>query len=122
MDNIDKKIQNAKINDSQDFDKILGIYFAKDIRKTAIYNWNICLTEIKNQIQQLSRQHLSLRGKAILLNFLTLSKVTFSSNVFPVPTTLQQKQKASFSNIYGNSIKQSQSLEKHYSFHNTQEE
>ena len=86
-----KKIQNVKINDSQDFVKILGIYFTKDLRTTGIYNWNICLTQIEKQTQQLSRRHLSLRGKAIVLNSLILSKVTFLSNVFRIPTTLQQK-------------------------------
>ena len=86
-----KKIQNVKINDPQDFVKILGIYFTKDLRTTGIYNWNICLTQIEKQTQQLSRRHLSLRGKAILLNSLILSKVTFLSNVFSIPTTLQQK-------------------------------
>ena len=89
--NIDKKIQNVKINDSQDFIKVLGIYFTKDLRPTGIYNWNICLTQIEKQTQQLSRRHLSLRGKAILLNSLILSKVTFLSNVFKIPTTLRQK-------------------------------
>ena len=44
---IDKKIQNVKINESQEFVKILGIYFAKDLRTTGIYNWNICLTQIE---------------------------------------------------------------------------
>ena len=89
--NIDKKIQNVKINDPQDFVKILGIYFTKDLRTTGIYNWNICLSQIEKQTQQLSRRHLSLRGKAILLNSLILSKITFLSNVFPISTTLQQK-------------------------------
>ena len=35
--------------------------------------------------------YLSLRGKAILLNSLILSKVTCLSNVFPIPKTLQLK-------------------------------
>ena len=34
--NIDQKIQNNKINDSQDFVKILGIYFTKDLQTTSI--------------------------------------------------------------------------------------
>ena len=71
--NIDKKIQNVKINDSQDFIKVLGIYLTKDLRTTGIYDWNICLTQIEKQTQQLSRRHLSLRGKVILLNSLILS-------------------------------------------------
>ena len=37
------------------------------------------------------RRHLSLRGKAILLNTMTLSKVTFLKNVFPIPKTIQQQ-------------------------------
>ena len=55
--NIDKKIQNLKISDPQDFVKILGIYFyfKKTLRTTGIYNWNLCLTQIEKQIQQLSR-------------------------------------------------------------------
>ena len=88
--NIDKKIQNIKITDPEDFVKILRIYFTKDLQTTSTYNWNRCLTKIKKQIQQLSRRHLSLRGKAIFLNSLILFKVT-SSNVFPITTTIQQK-------------------------------
>ena len=44
---------------------------------------------MKNK-QQLSRRYLSLRGNAILLNSLILSKVTFLNNVFPITTTLQR--------------------------------
>ena len=75
----------------QDFVKILGIYFTKDLRTTGIYNWNICLSQIEKQTQQPSRRHLPLRRKAIILNSLILSKITFLSNVFPISTTLQQK-------------------------------
>ena len=69
----------------------MGIYFTKELRTTGICNWNICLSQIEKQTQQLSRRHLSLRGKAILLNSLILSKITFLSKVFPILTTLQQK-------------------------------
>ena len=69
----------------------MGIYFTKNLRPTGICNWNICLTQIEKQTLQLSRRHLSLRGKAILVNSLILSKITFLTNVFPIPTTLQQK-------------------------------
>ena len=91
MYNIDKKIKNIKITVSEDFVKIFGIYFTKDLQTTSTSNWNRCLTKIKKQTQQLSRRHLSLRRKAILLNSLILSKVAFLSNVFPIPTTSQQK-------------------------------
>ena len=33
--NIDKKIQNIKITDSEDFVKVLGIYFTKDLQTTS---------------------------------------------------------------------------------------
>ena len=57
-----KKIQNVKINDAEDFVKILGIYFIKGLQTAGIYNWNRCLTQIEKQTQQLFRRHLSLRG------------------------------------------------------------
>ena len=74
------KNTNVEINDSEDVVKILGIYFTKDLRTAGIYNWNRCLTQIEQQTQQLSRRHPSLRGKAILLNSLILSKVTNHTN------------------------------------------
>ena len=64
------------MNDSEDFVKISDIYFTKDLQTTSIFNWNRCLAQIEKQMQQLSRRHLSLRGKVMLLNFLILSKVT----------------------------------------------
>ena len=39
----------------------------------------------EKQLFQLSRRHLSLWGKAIILNTLILLKITFSSNIFPIP-------------------------------------
>ena len=44
-----KKTQSVKINDSVDLVKILGIYFKKGLRKTGIYNWKICLTQIEKK-------------------------------------------------------------------------
>ena len=35
---IDNKIQNVKINDSEHYVEILGIYFTKDLQTTGIYN------------------------------------------------------------------------------------
>ena len=98
--NIEKKNKNVKINDLENFFKISGIYFTKDLQTTSIYNWNRCLTQIEKITQKLSRQHLSLRGKAILFNSLILSKVTFLSNVFPIPATLQQKTENIFKHIW----------------------
>ena len=70
--NIDKNIQNVKINDSQDFVKILGIQFTKDLRTTGIYNWNVCLTQAEKQTQQLSRR--DLKRKSHTSEFLDLIK------------------------------------------------
>lgn len=72
----------------------------------------IVYKKIEAQIQQFSRRHLSLRGKAILLNSLILPKVTFLSNVFPINNEIQkQLEKQS-----GNSVKKNQLQAQHYSF------
>lgn len=68
-----------------------------DLSKTTILPlanakiYDDCLQKIETQIQQLSRRHLSLRGKAILLNSLILPKVTFLSNVFPINNEIQKQ-------------------------------
>lgn len=85
---LDKKITNIKIKGAI---KILGIYFTDNLTITSTFNWNDCLQKIEKQIQQLSRRHLSLRGKAMLLNTLILSKVAFLSNVFPITNQIQQQ-------------------------------
>ena len=41
-------------------------------------------TNFRKQLQQLSRRHPSLRGKAILITTLILSRVIFLSNIFPI--------------------------------------
>lgn len=70
--------------------KILGIIFTDDLKTTNTLNWNNCTQEIEKQTQQLPRRHLSLTGKAILPTTMILSKVTFLSNVFPIPKIMQQ--------------------------------
>ena len=82
-------MQNIQINNPKKFVKILGIYFSNDLQKTSTYNRELCQSLPEKQLQQLSRRHLSLRGKAMLLNLLIISKVTFLSNIFPIPNTLQ---------------------------------
>ena len=84
IDNLDQKIENTQITNPNDFIKILGIYFTNDLQKTSTFNWELCTSILEKQLQQLSRRHLSLRGKVILLNTLILSKVTFLSNIFPI--------------------------------------
>ena len=70
--------------------KLLGIIFTDDLKTTNTINWNNCIQEIEKQTQQLSRRLLSLRGKAILLNRLILSNVTFLNNVFQISKTIQE--------------------------------
>ena len=86
-----KKFKNAQINNPKNFVKIRGIYFTNDLQKTSTYNWELCQSHIEKQLQQFSRRHPPLRGKTILLNTLILSKVTFLSNIFPIPTTIHQQ-------------------------------
>ena len=86
--NQDKKIKNIQI---KGIIKILDLFFTDNLKTTNTFNWNNCLRNIEKQTQQLSRRHLSLRGKAILLNILILSKVTFLSNVLPIPNLVQQE-------------------------------
>ena len=76
--NLDEKIQNMQIKETTEFVKILGIYFTNNLQETSNYNWNKCTLEIEKQIHQLSRRQLSLRGKSVLLNTMTLFKVAFS--------------------------------------------
>ena len=90
-----KKIRNIQITYSNDFVKILGIYFTSNLQKTSA--WELCISNLEKQLQQLSRRHLSLRGKAILLNTFILSKVTFLSKIF---VTLTQIQKQIETNIF----------------------
>ena len=81
--------------------KILGIHFNNDLQETSKYNWNECLLEIEKHIKNLSRRHVYLRRKGKLLNTMTISKVTFLSNVFPIPKQIQgQLDKYIFQNIW----------------------
>ena len=74
-----------QITNPNHFVKILSIYLTNDLQKTSTYDWELCISILEKQLQQLSRIHLSLRGKAIILNTSILSKITFQSNIFPIP-------------------------------------
>ena len=58
-----------------------------------------CLTNIEKQLQQLSRKHLSLYGRVIILHTIILSKATFLNDIFPIPATTTNL----YTNIIGNS-------------------
>ena len=49
----DKKIQNIQINNPEDFVKILGIYFTNDLENTSDYNWELFISNLEKQVQQL---------------------------------------------------------------------
>ena len=82
--------------------KVLGITYTEDLTTTSTLNWNSCIQKIKKQTQQLSRIRLSLRGKPILLNTMILSKVTSTSNVFPISKIFQLTIETYILNIFGN--------------------
>ena len=71
-----KNLYTEPKNPKYEFGKIFGIYFRNNLQETSNYNWSKCTVKTENQIHQLSRRHLSLRGK-ILLNKMNLSRVTF---------------------------------------------
>ena len=89
--NLDQKTQNIQIIQPKNFIKILGIYFTTDLQKTSNFNWEQTTKILDKQLQHLSRRHLSLRGKAILLNSIILSKITLLRNIFPIPNNIHLK-------------------------------
>ena len=96
-----KKFKNIQIIDRNKVIKILGTYFITDLQKTSTFNWEQTTKIFDKQLQHLSRRHLSLRGKAILLNSMIFSKITFLSIIFPIPTNiLTQIESKIFKNIW----------------------
>ena len=89
--NLDQKTQNIQIIQPKNFIKILDIYFTTDLQKTSNFNWEQTTKILDKQLQHLSRRHLSLRGKAILLNSIILSKITLLRNIFPIPNNIHLK-------------------------------
>ena len=58
--------------------------FNKDIQFSVLENWERCISKMKTHINILSKRSLSLKGKAMILNSLILSKASFISNVFTI--------------------------------------
>ena len=97
----DQKFKNIQIIDPNKFIKILGTYFTTDLQKISTFNWEQTTKIFDKQLQHLSRRHLCLRGKAILLNSMIFSKITFLSIIFPIPTNiLTQIESKIFKNIW----------------------
>ena len=69
----------------------MGIFFSNDLKLANEYNWQECLKKMGNQIKLLLKRTRSLKGKAIILNSIILSKTQFLSNIFPIPKTLENQ-------------------------------
>ena len=88
-----KKIKNIKTKEAI---KLLGIIFTDDLKATSTINWNNCIQKTEKQIQELSRKHLPLRGKA---TFKYIDPIQSETSIqFPVSETL----KHTYSNTYDN--------------------
>ena len=89
--NLQNNLVNFKIIKDKELFKILRIYFFKDLQFANIHIWNKCIQKIENQINLFSKRKLSLRGKAIILNSIVLSKAQLLSNLFPIPKQIEKK-------------------------------
>ena len=75
------KKQNNVIKWNEDAGlKILGIMFFTDELQTTNYNWKTVIDKLKRKTDILKTRSLSLRGKVILLNSVTLAKISFKCN------------------------------------------
>ena len=97
------KKQNNAIKWNEDTGlKILGITFFTDELQTTNYNWKNVIDKLKRKTDILKTRSLSLRGKVILLNSVTLSKIWYLSSVIPMPNwALKTIEKIIFKFIWG---------------------
>ena len=97
------KQQNNTIKWNEDTGlKILGIHFFTDDLHTQNYNWKNVIEKLKRKTDLLKTRNLSLRGKVILLNSVTLSKIWYLSSVIPMPNwALTSIEKVIFKFLWG---------------------
>ena len=88
---LQQKLPNLTMKDQYDTIHILGIIFCEGMKQTCLLNWQIILQKMEKHVNKLSSRHLSLNGKAILLNTLILAKCVCLSNVFPIPDKMLSK-------------------------------
>ena len=86
-----QKLTNLTMKDQYDTIHILGITLCEGMKQTCLLNWQIILQKMEKHINKLSSRHLSLNGKAILLNTLIRAKCAYLSNVFPIPDKMLSK-------------------------------
>ena len=73
---------------SNKFIWILGVHFNNDYEHTKYFNIRQCIRQMEECGKTQSQRNLSLKGKAIVINPLILSKLWFIANVFPIPKDL----------------------------------
>ena len=67
---------------------ILGVHFKSDYEHTKYFNIQACIRQMEECGKTQSQRNLSFKGKKIVINTLTLSKLWFIVNVFPIPKNL----------------------------------
>ena len=70
---------------------IMGIHFTKDLTTSSRMNWSKIQVKLKKRLALLTERNLSLRGRAILLNSLILSKGWHVGRVFLPPPDIARK-------------------------------
>ena len=91
INTLQQTLPNLTIKGQYDTINILRITFCESMKQTSLLNWQIILQKMEKHIRKLSSRHLSLNGRAILLNTLILAKSVYLSNVFPIPDKILTK-------------------------------
>ena len=71
--------------------KILGVIFHTDTLYMNNQNWTTAINKLEKHSQFLQFRHLSLKGKALLINTILLSKIWFLANILIIPTWARKK-------------------------------
>ena len=81
--------------------KILGVTFYTRLNQTTNFNRLTALNKTDKNLNILGLRLVSLRGKAMLLNTLALSKIWFLANTLPIPEwVVQRLQTTIFENLW----------------------
>ena len=74
--------------------KILGITWYNDFKKTCETNYQNLYDKINLRLNHLSTRYLSIKGRALVLNTLALSKIWYTATVLPMPKAFSKKMEA----------------------------
>ena len=83
-EHINQEYDKVKWNEQTGL-KVLGIHFFVDEIETQNYNWKKVISKLEGKTDFLKTRNLSLRGKVILLNSVTLSKIWYLASVIQMP-------------------------------------